>query len=53
MKKKLEPLSLNRETLRCLAMDALAGAKVAETGSNPHSVCVTCSCLNCLNPPTS
>ncbi len=50
MKKKLKPLSLNRETVRCLASATLSGIAGGETGSNPHSVCVTCSCFNCLNP---
>jgi hypothetical protein len=50
MKKKLKPLSLNRETVRCLASATLAEIAGGETGSNPHSVCATCSCLNCLNP---
>jgi hypothetical protein len=50
VKKKLKPLSLNRETVRCLASDTLSKIAGGETGSNPHSVCVTCSCLNCLNP---
>jgi hypothetical protein len=51
VKKKLEPLSLHRETLRCLASATLAGVKAYETGSNPHSACVTCSCVGCDNPP--
>jgi hypothetical protein len=49
MKKKLVKLSLHRETVYSLTAAALAGA-AAEPGSNPHSVCVTCSCVGCLNP---
>jgi hypothetical protein len=53
MKKKLGPLSLNRETVRCLSSATLSGiaGAVAETGSNPHSVCLTCSCVGCITPP--
>jgi hypothetical protein len=52
MKKKPGPLSLNRETVRCLSSTSLLEiAGGAETGSNPHSVCVTCSCVGCINPP--
>ena len=51
MKKKLGHLSLHRETLRCLTLTALGGvAKVVETGSNPHSACLTCTWVNCPDP---
>jgi hypothetical protein len=49
VKKKLEQLSLHRETLRCLASATLAGVKAFETGSNPHSACLTCTCVGCDN----
>lgn len=49
MKKKLAPLSLHRETLLCLASATLAGVKAFETGSNPHSACLTCTCVGCDN----
>ncbi len=51
MKKKLQPLNLHRETLLRLSEGVLSGA-AAETGSNPHSACQTCTCFNCP-PPTS
>jgi hypothetical protein len=46
-KQKAGQLNLHRETLRALA-SASAAIGGAETGSNPHSACVTCSCVNCL-----
>jgi hypothetical protein len=45
MKKTLKPLNLHRETLHCLNLAALGGVAAAETGSNPHSACLTCSCF--------
>jgi hypothetical protein len=49
MNKPTQPLHLQRETLRALETAVLpagiAGAG-AETGSNPHSACVTCT-LTC------
>lgn len=47
MNKPTQPLHLQRETLRALE-SALLPAAIApvETGSNPHSACVTCT-LTC------
>jgi hypothetical protein len=50
MKKRTQSLTLHRETLRALEPAALPGIAAGETGSNPHSACLTCSCLQCLNP---
>jgi hypothetical protein len=50
MKKTLKSLSLHRETLHCLNLAALGGVAAAETGSNPHSACLTCSCFCDPNP---
>jgi hypothetical protein len=47
VKKKLGHLSLHRETLHRLTLAALGGVNAFETGSNPHSACLTCTCVNC------
>jgi hypothetical protein len=48
VKKKLATLNLHRETIRSLA-SVTSAAAAAETGSNPHSACVSCTLANC--PP--
>jgi hypothetical protein len=45
MKKKPRPLRLLRETVLCLTSTPLSGIAGVETGSNPHSVCLSCTCL--------
>jgi hypothetical protein len=36
--------------LHCLTSAALGKVAVVETGSNPHSACLTCTFVNCPNP---
>lgn len=50
MKKKLAQLDLHRETLRALDPTSLPRLAGGETGSNPHTACLTCT-LGCPTPP--
>jgi hypothetical protein len=50
MKKNLAQLNLHRETLRALDPASLMRLAGGETGSNPHTACVTCT-LGCPTTP--